>query len=123
MMYRNWALACIVSSSLYGLSKPVDLDEVLSNQTEESYISFEERGMFYHYRGEKIPVSKLEYLEAGYQMQIKPDLAEMLGIWICYSCHYWNTKFENLCARCGQPRKRLKDEVPPEEVEDLRRKL
>lgn len=46
------------------------------------------------------------YFEKGkYIAKIERGIIEdILGVWYCYNCQNWNSRFDDFCMYCGEPR-------------------
>lgn len=70
-----------------------------------SELSFQEDGMHYVCNGASIPITVLEYGGDGYMATMPKGVAEdILGIWWCYTCQNWNSRFDFSCIYCGGKR-------------------
>ncbi len=88
---------------LGGLKVAGDLCRVRVNPSE---ILVREDGMYHVCKNRHlIPISGLQFEAGSYTATVpRGGIEDVFGVWWCYNCQNWNSKFDHSCQYCGCPR-------------------
>ncbi len=79
--------------------------DTCSVKVDISQICLQEDGMYMTYNGKTVPISSLEFIGGEYVAKTPDGIIEdILGLWWCYNCRNYNSKFDKHCIYCGKPR-------------------
>lgn len=65
-----------------------------------------ENGIYYRDRNQDLVPLTGVHFEDGVCMAIAPKsiFEDLFGVWWCYQCQNWNSRFDLACIYCGGPR-------------------
>lgn len=113
MSFRNIGLLAFVlcnffqmfaeENTLEDVKKSEDLCTI---QVNPSDIFLQHDGMYYiPQTGSAIKVTTLQFDKGTYIVTApKTIIEDVLGVWWCYNCQHYNSKFSLNCMYCGIPR-------------------
>ncbi|HEX2582813.1 MAG TPA: hypothetical protein VHL30_01720 [Chlamydiales bacterium] len=89
------------------MTEEIKLTENLCRiKVNHSDLLIQDDGMYYLCKNRYlIPISGVQLEDGSYIATAPKGLIEdVFGIWWCYNCQNWNSKFDISCQYCGRPK-------------------
>lgn len=112
MLRRNISIYLFILTSFFHLHATDKFYHQSENQckiqVDLSDISLQQDGVYYiPSKGPAIKVDALQFENGSYVITAPKNIIEdVLGIWWCYKCQNYNSRFSPNCAYCGNPREK-----------------
>ena len=102
-------LSLFFSSTIFGSENSLKEVKLVKDfckmKVDLSDISFQKNGMYCLLENSPVKISSLQCKNGEYTAITSKGIVEdVLGVWWCYNCRHWNSKFDSICAFCAHPR-------------------